>query len=172
DYAAMFEVLSRRFARGRGAAEGSEDDGWELPDLFVVDGGRGQLGVALSAARDLGLHDLPIVGLAKERESATGEKMVDRVYLPGQKNGIPLRSTSTALFFLARARDEAHRFANHIRKRLGKAQRLRSEIDDIPGLGPAARKALLRELGSMDAVRAASDAQILAVTGVTKRHLA
>ena len=102
---------------------------------------------------------------------ATGEKMVDRVYLPGQKNGIPLRSTSSALFFLARARDEAHRFANHARKRLGKARRLRSEIDDIPGLGAAVKKALLRELGSMDGVRQATDERILAVTGVTKRHL-
>ncbi|WP_437732404.1 excinuclease ABC subunit UvrC [Sorangium sp. So ce1335] len=144
---------------------------WDLPDLFVVDGGRGQLQVALSAARDLGLHGLPIVGLAKERETQAGEKLVDRVYLPGQKNGIPLRSTSSALFFLARARDEAHRFANHARKRLGKARRLRSEIEDIPGLGSAVRTALLRELGSMEAVRRATDAQILAVTGVTRRHL-
>ncbi|WP_437990811.1 excinuclease ABC subunit UvrC [Sorangium sp. So ce145] len=152
----------------RAEAGGGE---WDLPDLFVVDGGRGQLQVALSAARDLGLHGLPIVGLAKERETQTGEKLVDRVYLPGQKNGIPLRSTSSALFFLARARDEAHRFANHARKRLGKARRLRSEIEDIPGLGSAVRTALLRELGSMEGVRRATDAQILAVTGVTKRHL-
>jgi excinuclease ABC subunit C len=196
DYAAMYEVLGRRFRRGKAAqlaaqmvegapapsgegdmsaAEVEEAAGkpgqWELPDLFVVDGGRGQLGVALSAAHDLGLHDLPIVGLAKERETVTGEKMVDRVYLPGQKNGIPLRATSSALFFLARARDEAHRFANHARKKLGKARRMRSEIEDIPGLGPATRKALLRELGSMAAVRAASDERILQVTGVTRRHL-
>jgi excinuclease ABC subunit C len=184
DYAAMYEVLGRRFRRGKAAQLASEGESspeideaagkpgqWELPDLFVVDGGRGQLGVALSAAHDLGLHDLPIVGLAKERESVTGEKMVDRVYLPGQKNGIPLRATSSALFFLARARDEAHRFANHARKKLGKARRLRSEIEDIPGLGPAIRKALLRELGSMAALREASDERILLVTGVTRRHL-
>jgi excinuclease ABC subunit C len=184
DYAAMYEVLSRRFRRGkaaRAAGEGAADaeteeaagkpGTWDLPDLLVVDGGRGQLGVALSAARDLGLHDLPIVGLAKERETVAGEKMVDRVYLPGQKNGIPLRSTSTALFFLARARDEAHRFANHARKKLGKVRRMHSEIEDIPGLGPAARKALLRELGSMIGVRQATDERILAVTGVTRRHL-
>jgi excinuclease ABC subunit C len=232
DYAAMYEVLGRRFRRGRtarieaAAAEAAAsvavavaaeivaaneagagvDDGagedadledvpvavpesdrepalieektaaktgqeWDLPDLFVVDGGRGQLGVALQAARDLGLHDLPIVGLAKERETVTGEKMVDRVYLPGQKNGIPLRSTSTALFFLSRARDEAHRFANHMRKKLGKARRLRSDIDDVPGIGAEVKKALLRELGSIVGIREASDAKILAVTGVTKRHL-
>jgi len=201
DYAAMYEVLARRFRRGKAAravseagrardaapsdpepgalgeldAEALEVAGkpgtWDLPDLLVVDGGRGQLGVALQAARDLGLHDLPIVGLAKERETVTGEKMVDRVYLPGQKNGIPLRSTSSALFFLARARDEAHRFANHARKKVGKARSFHSEIDDIPGLGPATRKALLRELGSMASLREASDARILAVTGVLPRHL-
>ncbi len=218
DYGAMYEVLARRFRRGKAAraeavsaaqaasttAAESEveemeagpesedgvdiankeaeapapieraaraDNEWDLPDLLVVDGGRGQLGVALSAARDLGLHDLPIVGLAKERESATGDKVVERVYLPGQKNGIPLRSQSSALFFLARARDEAHRFANHIRKRLGKSRRLRSEVEDIPGLGPAAKKALLRELGSMEAIRKAPDEKILAVPGVSKRHL-
>ena len=233
DYGAMYEVLARRFRRGRGAAanananaeeapEGSAegptspkplprppepvlaqvrevtsrapaspapkatelpegaknptkkstDADWELPDLLVVDGGRGQLNVALSAARDLGLHDLPIVGLAKERESITsGEKMVERVYLPGQKNGIPLRSASSALFFLARARDEAHRFANHARKKLRKSRRLRSEIEDIRGLGADAKKALLRELGSMAAVRRATDQQILAVSGISRRHL-
>lgn len=195
DYAAMYEVLGRRFRRGRTARleataaeealasdpESEPEPGekpavkpgqeWDLPDLFVVDGGRGQLGVALQAARDLGLHDLPIVGLAKERETVTGEKMVDRVYLPGQKNGIPLRSTSSALFFLARARDEAHRFANHMRKKLGKARRLRSDIDDVPGIGAEVKKALLRELGSMVGIREATDEKILAVTGVTKRHL-
>lgn len=171
DYAAISEVLARRFRRGRQAREGDPNGDWDLPDLFVVDGGRGQLGVALTAARDLGLHDLPIVGLAKERESVTGEKLVDRVYLPGQKNGIQLRPTSAALYFLAHARDEAHRFANVGRKKVGKKRSLKSELDDIRGIGPVAKKALLRVLGSMDAVRAAGDEQILAVPGVTKRHL-
>lgn len=168
DYAAMYEVLARRFRRGR---EAEVEDEWELPDLFVVDGGRGQLNVALSAAHDLGLHSLAIVGLAKERETVLGDKLVDRVYLPGQKNGIPLRSTSTALFFLARARDEAHRFANHARKRLAKPKVLRSKLDDVKGIGPVARKALLKTLGSLDAVVRATDEQILAVEGVTRRHL-
>ncbi len=169
------QVFAERQAAGSAseAPKSAQPGGaeWDLPDLLVVDGGRGQLQVALSAARDLGLHGLPIVGLAKERETQAGEKLVDRVYLPGQKNGIPLRSTSSALFFLARARDEAHRFANHARKRLGKARRLRSGIEDIPGLGSPVRTALLRELGSLEGVRRATDAQILAVTGVTKRHL-
>jgi excinuclease ABC subunit C len=208
DYGAMFEVLSRRFRRGKAAAEldasGSdaeaanahEEDAtstpegepadatkaaealeqndsaeWQLPDLFVVDGGRGQLGVALAAAHDLGLHDLPICGLAKEKENVLGDKLVDRVYLPGQKNPIPLRPNSPELFLLARARDEAHRFSNRGRKKVGKKRRLGSELDQVPGIGPKTRVALLKTLGSLAAVRAATDDVILAVPGVSKKHL-
>ncbi len=171
DYAAMFEVLSRRFARGRSAAEGVEGDAWDLPDLFVVDGGRGQLAVALTAARDLGLHELRIVGLAKERESMTEEEIVDRVYLPGQKNPIALRPNSPELYILAVARDEAHRFANSGRKKVGKRRRFASRLDDVPGVGPKTRKALLTTLGSIDGIRRATDAEVLAVKGVTRRHV-
>jgi excinuclease ABC subunit C len=199
DYAAMYEVLARRFRRSLAAKEEAqreragepparpqatrEDDeragardpeagAWDLPDLFVVDGGRGQLGVALAAAHDLGLHDLPIVGLAKEKENVAGETLVDRVYLPGQKNPIPLKSHSASLFFLARARDEAHRFSNRAREKLGKGRRLHSALDDVRGLGPATKKALLKNLGSLGRIRAAGDADLLAVPGVTARHVA
>ena len=254
DYGAMYEVLARRFRRGRAAEEAQQRAGtesteseaqaegtrdridWDLPDLFVVDGGRGQLNVALAAARDLGLHELPIVALAKEKtipgypgrktesgedadgedadaedsaeaESGAGEAiavppqaaatdgseaaapeggarkrrvrgegrkpddLVDRVYLPGQKNGIPLKPNSAPLFFLARVRDEAHRFSNRARERLGKARKLRSELDDIPGVGPVTRRSLLRTLGSLDAIRKASDETLLAVPGVNQRIL-
>ncbi|MGD0527018.1 MAG: excinuclease ABC subunit UvrC, partial [Polyangiaceae bacterium] len=106
DYGSMYEVLARRFRRAlkaeelpRTLAEGSPereaDATWDAPDLFVVDGGRGQLAVAQAAAHDLGLHDLAIVALAKERENLAGDTLVDRVYLPGQKNPIPLRSSTT-----------------------------------------------------------------------------
>ena len=95
------------------------------------------------------------------------EKVVDRIYVPGRKNPLTLKENAPAVILLAKARDEAHRFANFARKRLGKRARLRSDIDDIPGLG-AAGKTLLRELGSMAAVRAATDEQILAVKGITK----
>jgi excinuclease ABC subunit C len=171
DYAAMLEVLSRRFARGRAAAEGSESEAWELPDLFLVDGGRGQLAVALTAAHDLGLHDLCVAGLAKERESVTGEELVDRVYLPGQKNPISLRPNSPELYLLAMARDEAHRFANRGRKKVGKRRRFASRLDDVPGVGPKTRTALLTTLGSVDGIRRASDVDVLAVRGVSRRHL-
>ena len=179
DYQAMFEVLSRRFRRGKiaadraaaGEGEGEADNDWQLPDLFVVDGGRGQLGVALAAAHDLGLHDLCIVGLAKEKENVIGDKLTDRVYLPGQKNPIPLRPNSPELFLLARARDEAHRFSNRGRTKVGKRRRFESELDSIAGIGPKTRTSLLKTLGSVAALREASDEAILAVPGVTQRHL-
>jgi excinuclease ABC subunit C len=171
DYAAMYEVLARRFRRGANAEAESESNEWELPDLFVVDGGRGQLGVALAAARDLGLHNLPIVALAKEKENVMGETLVDRVYLPGQKNPIPLKTHSASLFFLARLRDEAHRFSNRAREKLGKARRFHSALDDVRGIGPKTKKALLKALGSVAAIERADDAALLAVAGVTKRHV-
>ena len=184
DYQAMFEVLSRRFRRGKLAkvaaaeaaatdpeSESESDNDWQLPDLFVVDGGRGQLGVALAAAHDLGLHDLCIVGLAKEKENVIGDKLTDRVYLPGQKNPIALRPNSPELFLLARARDEAHRFSNRGRTKVGKRRRFESELDSIAGIGPKTRTSLLKTLGSLAALRLASDTEILAVPGVTQRHL-
>jgi excinuclease ABC subunit C len=198
DYGAMYEVLARRFRRALTApsesaaagaappADGRDGDGtmrendWDLPDLFVVDGGRGQLAVALAAAHDLGLHDLCIVGLAKERETpgpdvpggpGVKEKLSDRVYLPGQKNPIPLKSNTTSLFLLARLRDEAHRFSNRARMRIGKKRRFGSPLDDVKGLGEKAKKALLTHVGNLAAIRAADDATLLAVPGVTARHL-
>src|SRR6185369_7435717 len=124
------------------------------------------------AAHDLGLHELAIVGLAKERETELGDKLVDRVYLPGQKNPIPLRPNSPELFMLALARDEAHRFANRGRKQTGKRRRFESALDRVKGLGDKAKKALLKQLGSIDAIRTASDETWLAVPGVTRRHVA
>ena len=179
DYGSMYEVLARRFRRARKSAEdedGSEqepshEDPWEAPDLFVVDGGRGQLGVALAAANDLGLHELSIVALAKERETAAGETLVDRVYLPGQKNPIALKGGTTSLFLLARLRDEAHRFSNRARLRLGKARRFRSPLDDVKGLGEKAKRALLTHIGNLAAIRAADDGALLAVPGVLPRHV-
>jgi excinuclease ABC subunit C len=195
DYGAMYEVLARRFRRGRASAEAkeleaaeleraprthaggprgpasSENVDWDLPDLFVVDGGRGQLAVALAAAHDLGLHQLPIVALAKEKDLGD-RQVVDRVYLPNQKNPINLKEHSASLFFLARARDEAHRFANKAREKLGARRRLRSGIDAFKGIGVTMKKELLRTLGSLRAIEAADDATLLAVPGFTRRHLA
>lgn len=168
DYAAILEVLRRRFTRGKQAGPG---DAWQLPDLLVVDGGRQQLAQAEAAAAELGLFSLPLAGLAKERDTAAGH-VVDRVYLPGQKNPIPLRPNSPELFFLALARDEAHRFSNFQRERAGHKRRLVSTLDNVPGIGPKTRTALLIRFGDAAHVQSASDDELLSVSGVTRRQVA
>jgi len=173
DYGAMYEVLSRRFRRGRSARAGTDDEAsWDLPDLFVVDGGRGQVGVAVTAARDLGLHDLPIVGLAKERELTGGDRVVDRLYLPGQKNPIELRSHAAVLGFLAHLRDEAHRFANRSRERLGKVRRFHSALDDVKGVSGETKKRLLERFGSVRGILQAQDAELAGVEGMGAKQVA
>ena len=163
DYGAMYEVLSRRFRRAR-----EKEKGWDAPDLLVVDGGKGQLGVALAALGDLGLEGQPVAALAKEKESPRGDKRVDRIYLPGQKNPIPVHSTP-ALAMLALARDEAHRFSNELRKKVGAKRRLTSGLDSVKGIGPKTRSKLLSTLGSLSAVQEATDAELIAA-GATRRQ--
>lgn len=165
------EETAGRAMEGVVLAPLDDTDTWSLPDLLVVDGGRGQLNVARQAARELGLTDLPIVGLAKERENTAGVTMVDRVFLPGQKNGILLRPQTASLALLARARDEAHRFSNKAREKLGKARRFRSSLDGIPGVGPKTRVALLDALGSIEAIAQASDEKLRAIPGVNEKVL-
>jgi excinuclease ABC subunit C len=163
DYAAMYEVLERRLRRGK-----NEETGWELPDLLVVDGGKGQLGVAVRAREDLGLPDLDVASVAKPRITATGEREGDRVFRPGQKNAIPVRANS-ALTLLLLARDETHRASNALRKKVGKKRRLRSELDGVPGVGPKTRRKLLRNLGSLRQVMAATEDQ-LTEAGATRKQ--
>jgi excinuclease ABC subunit C len=152
DYSAMYEVLARRFRRGR-----NQEAGWEFPDLLVVDGGRGQLNVAQQALIDLGVTDLPIAGLAKEKPNVLGEKLVDRVYLPGQKNPIELREHQASLGLLALARDEAHRTSNALRLKLNKKTRIRSRLDEVAGIGPKTRNRLLKAFGSVRAIEEADE---------------
>ncbi len=163
DYGAMYEVLMRRLRRGK-----NEEESWELPDLLVVDGGKGQLGVAMRAREDIGLPDLAIASLAKPRVTAAGEEEGDRVFLPGQKNPIPVRANS-ALSLLLLARDETHRASNTLRKKVGRKRRLRSELDRVPGVGPKTRGKLLRNLGSLRGVLQATSEQLIEA-GATKRQ--
>ena len=163
DYGAMYEVLRRRLRRGR-----DEEEGWDLPDLLVVDGGKGQLGVALRACEDTGVRDLELASVAKPRVTAAGEREGDRIFRPGRKNPIPVR-TSASLSLLLLARDETHRASNVLRKRTGRKRRLRSELDRVPGVGPKTRAALLRAFGSLEAVIAASEQELVAA-GATKRQ--
>ena len=129
------------------------------------------MAVAMAAARELGLQDLQLAGLAKERETAAGDKLVDRVYLPGQLNPVALREHNSALFLLAQLRDEAHRFANRGRRGVGKKRRMSSRLDTVPGIGPKTRTALLKEFGSIEKIRAASDELLLQVAGVHRGHV-
>ncbi|HET6336983.1 MAG TPA: excinuclease ABC subunit UvrC [Polyangiales bacterium] len=164
DYGAMREALTRRFKRGK-----ANEAGWELPDLLVVDGGRGQLGIAQAVLAELELTGLPVAALAKEKQNALGAELVDRVYTPGRLNPVEVRSAMNALGILSQARDEAHRVSNALRIRLGKGQRLRTQLDDIPFIGKKTRIALLKKLGSMEAVSAASVEQLQA-SGATLRQ--
>lgn len=154
DYGAMREVLTRRLKR-------ADEPGWELPDLFVVDGGRGQLEVALAVLSDLGVT-LAVCGLAKEKDKASGETSPERVFLPGQKNPIVLRPRSATWQLFVLVRDEAHRASNLLRERLGQRRRLRSGLADVPGVGSVTVKKLLRELGSLRAIRTADEAALVA----------
>ena len=163
DYAAMYEVLVRRMRRGK-----SEEEGWELPDLLVVDGGKGQLGVAVRAREDIGVADLELASVAKPRITVTGEEEGDRVFRPGQKNAMPVRGNS-ALSLLLLARDETHRASNALRKKVGRKRRLRSELDGVPGVGPKTRGKLLRNLGSLREVLAATEEELIEA-GATRRQ--
>ncbi len=168
DFAAMYEVLTRRFRR-----LGGDDAAWAEPDLLIVDGGKGQLGSALAALADIGVaitaeKGFDVIGLAKERESATGDQP-DRVFLRNVKEPITLRPNTTELFLLARVRDEAHRFANTFHRQSRSRSTLRSALDDIPGIGSKRRKVLLRHFGSLKAIRVASAGELAAVPGMTKK---
>lgn len=163
DYGAMHEVLMRRLARGK-----KKDEAFTLPDLLVVDGGRGQLRMATEALAALGIGDLPVCGLAKEKENVRGEKLVDRVYLPGQKNAIAL-SSAAPLQMLALARDEAHRASNALRTKVGSKRRMTSELDAVPGIGPRTKATLLAHFGSTQGIARASEAQIVAAGTTAKQ---
>ena len=166
DYAAMYEVLMRRLRRGK-----NQEEGWELPDLLVVDGGKGQLGVAVRAREDIGVPDLQVASVAKPRITASGEEQGDRIFLPGQKNPIPVRANS-ALSLLLLARDETHRASNTLRKKVGRKRRLRSELDRVPGVGPKTRGKLLRNLGSLRDVLGATEEQLIEAGATRKQALA
>ena len=165
DFAAVDEVLRRRFKK---PAEGDV----VVPDLLVIDGGLGQLGAALGALADVGITGIDVVGLAKERveRDATAPEILrrpERVFLPGRRNPVILKSNSNALFLLQRVRDEAHRFANTYHRRLRDRARLTSPLDDVPGVGPRRRRALLRRFGSLRRVGEASAEDLATVPGIT-----
>ena len=159
DFGSMEEMLRRRFSRylrERDEPVGTRRRFAYPPALVVVDGGRGQLNVALRVLDELGLH-IPAVGLAKRLEE---------VYLPGQPEPLLIPRGSEALFLLQHLRDEAHRFAVTYHRKKRERRALASPLDEVPGIGPARKKALLRRFGSLARLSRASTEEIAATPGV------
>jgi len=167
DFAAMYEVLTRRFRH-----QNTEDPAWARPDLLVIDGGKGQLGMAVAALTDLGVKlggdGLEVIGLAKERELEAGSAP-DRIYRRNIKDSIPLRPNSPELYVLARIRDEAHRFANTFHQDRRSKASLRSELDTIPGIGTTRRQRLLKHFGSVRAIRQSTAEELAKAPGMNRK---
>jgi excinuclease ABC subunit C len=154
DYAAIQEVLTRFLTRRR-------DEQLQVPDLIVIDGGKGQLSAAVAAAEQLGFSQLPIVSLAKREEE---------VFLPGRSESLRLPRRSPSLRLLQRARDEAHRFGLAYNRKRRTQRTITSELLTIPGIGPTKRRRLLERFGSLAGVKSASVAELASVPGFSVRQ--
>jgi excinuclease ABC subunit C len=162
DYASMREVLERRFRRAR--------DSGIFPDLLLVDGGKGQLGVAVAVLEDLGIHGQAVAGISKPRtERRKGDRnATDKIVLPHRKDPLRLGSGHPGLRILQHIRDEAHNHAVRYHRKVRSKNQLVSVLEGIPGVGAARRKALLRALGSAEAVARADERTLSEVPGIGK----
>jgi excinuclease ABC subunit C len=152
DFAMIEEVIRRRFER-------KGEKGWErLPDLLLVDGGKGQLDAAISAMRGMGIEGIPAIGLAKRFE---------QIFVEGKPEPIELPKDSDALRLLQRIRDEAHRFAIEYHRKLRDKRTMESLLDKIPGIGKARKEALLKRFGSIEGIKRASVEEIASVPGIS-----
>ena len=158
DFASMEEALTRRFRRYLAERDEGARAGKRFaypPNLLLIDGGKGQLGVAVRVLEDLGLDDICVASLAKRFEE---------VYLPGRSEPVRIARDSEALYLLQQVRDEAHRFAITYHRQLRDKKMTKSVLDDVPGLGPVRRRRLLKELGSVKRMRAMSEDDLRAVS--------
>jgi excinuclease ABC subunit C len=155
DYAMLHEIISRRFKRLNDAA-----DAWAArPDLVLIDGGKGQLNAALAAMSQAGIESVPVIGLAKENEL---------IFVPQQSKPISLSRRSPGLKLLERLRDEAHRFALGYHLTTRRKQSIASALDNVPGIGPKRKRALLRRFGSLRGIRDASEEELAATEGLSR----
>ncbi|MBM7624167.1 excinuclease ABC subunit UvrC [Sporohalobacter salinus] len=152
DFAMMKEVIKRRYSR-------LLEEDRKLPDLILIDGGKGQLNAALEVLDELGINDQAIIGLAKKKEE---------VFVEGKSDPIILPRDSEALYLLQRVRDEAHRFAVNYHRKLRSRRVTHSMLDDIPGIGQKRRERLLQYFGSLDKIRKASVEELSEVRGISE----
>ncbi|MCE2983106.1 MAG: excinuclease ABC subunit UvrC [Parachlamydia sp.] len=164
DYAAMHEVLTRRYRRAKEEAD--------LPDLVIVDGGKGQLNMALRVFDELNIIGVDVIGLAKEQGRHDKGMTLEQVFLPNRKDPIIFKVNSPVLFLLQKIRDEAHRVAISFHRKRRSKKTVGSVIDDIPGIGPAKRKALLTYFGSIKKLQIATEEEIRVVRGISAKNVA
>jgi excinuclease ABC subunit C len=162
DFASMAEVVRRRYTKAK--EEGV------LPDLILIDGGKGQLNAALDVLIGLGITEPDVIGLAKARSGEeNSSREFERVFLPGVEEPVILDPTSATTHLVARVRDEAHRFAITYHRKLREKKAVRSELDDIPGIGESRKKALLRHFGSLEKIKQATVEDMAGVKGMSKK---
>jgi excinuclease ABC subunit C len=158
DYAMLREVVGRHYGRA----------GQELPDLLVVDGGRGQLNVVTQTLKEMGLAQIPVVGLAKAGEQ-DGRPVRDRLFLPGRKNPLFPPANAPGWLLLLRLRDEAHRFAITYHRKRARKEMLASVLDQAPGIGPVRKRRLLAHFADLEKVKTAPVAEIAALPGFNQK---
>lgn len=160
DYAMMQEVLRRRFARGIRSESEGEAKPWDTsPDLILIDGGRGHLNSIQVVMNEMGIDTIPIASIAKENEE---------IFIPGESYPIILPRNSQALYLLQRIRDEAHRFAISYHTKIRKKVAFASGLDDVPGIGPKRKRALIRQFGSVKGIKAASIDELTSIPGMSQ----
>lgn len=163
DYAMMREVLTRRFS---GSLSNSEDETNNLPDLLLIDGGKGQLSIAMNVLDTLNLSHIPIISIAKGPDRNSG----DETFFMRDREGFHLTKGDPILFFLERLRDEAHRFVITSHRSKREKKMFSSALDAIPGIGPARKKALLHYFGSAKGVESASLQELQKVEGISANY--
>lgn len=163
DFAMMQEALRRRFLKGleeRQTLQTENGKFAKFPDLLLIDGGKGQLSAAVAVLEELNLRHIPIIGLAKQEEE---------IFKPDQEDPIILSRRSDALRLLQRVRDEAHRFAITYHKSLRSKRTLTSKLDEIPGVGPKKKQALMKRFGSVKRIREATVEELMQVPGINQQ---
>jgi excinuclease ABC subunit C len=174
DVASHQEVLRRRFRKAAGTStitstpdEDQMQHDWALPDLVIIDGGRAQLNAALEVMSELKL-DIPTIGVAKEEGSHSKLTTGEQIFIPSSPEPIVLPRSSQGLYLLQRIRDEAHRFGITYHRSLRSKQTFKSQLDEIPGIGPKRKQALMKHFGSLRAISAASIEELTSVDGMTR----